>query len=124
MEKGVFKHFTKFTECTRVSFSIKMHVSTRNFIKKQVLTHVFSSEFCKIFKNTLFTEHLRATASVEVHQTCKFFRINYRVVFRIFPSISDQFFCKNSQWLKAINPLRPGTTPSCNGLTICTKKAP
>ena len=27
------------------------------------LAHVFSCEFCKIFKSTLFTEHLWATAS-------------------------------------------------------------
>ena len=35
-----------------------------NFIKKETLAQVFSCEFCKIFKNTLFTEHLWATASV------------------------------------------------------------
>ena len=32
-----------------------------NFIKKW---QVFSCEVCEIFKNTFFTEHLRATASV------------------------------------------------------------
>ena len=30
---------------------------------KETTTHVFSSEFCKIFKNTFFTEHLQTTAS-------------------------------------------------------------
>ena len=30
-----------------------------NFIKKETLVQVFSCEFCKISKNTLFTEHLR-----------------------------------------------------------------
>ena len=34
------------------------------FIKKETLAQVFSCEFCKIFKNTFFTEHLRTTASV------------------------------------------------------------
>ena len=34
-----------------------------NFIKKETLTKVFSCEFCEIFKNTFFTEHLRTTAS-------------------------------------------------------------
>ena len=34
-----------------------------NFIKKETLVQVFSCEFSKIFKNTFFTEHLRATAS-------------------------------------------------------------
>ena len=29
-----------------------------NFIKKDTLAQVFSCEFCKISKNTLFTEHL------------------------------------------------------------------
>ena len=31
--------------------------------KKETLAQVFSCEFCEIFKNTLFTEHLRVTAS-------------------------------------------------------------
>ena len=35
-----------------------------NFIKKETLAQVFSCEFCKISKNTFFTEHLWATASV------------------------------------------------------------
>ena len=30
-----------------------------NFIKKEALTQAFSSEFCEIFKNTFFIEHLR-----------------------------------------------------------------
>ena len=34
--------------------------------KKEVLTQVFSCEFCEIFKNTFFTEHLRATASERI----------------------------------------------------------
>ena len=33
-----------------------------NFIKKETPTQVFFCEFYKIFKNTFFTEHLRATA--------------------------------------------------------------
>ena len=35
-----------------------------NFIKKETLAKVFSCEFCKISKNTLFTEHLRAATFV------------------------------------------------------------
>ena len=35
-----------------------------NLIKKETLAQVFCSEFCKIFKNTFFTEHFRATVSV------------------------------------------------------------
>ena len=34
-----------------------------NFIKKETLAQVFSSEFCQISKNTYFKEHLWATAS-------------------------------------------------------------
>ena len=34
-----------------------------NFIKKETLAQMFSREFCEIFKNTFFTEHLRTTAS-------------------------------------------------------------
>ena len=49
--------------CVRVSFWIKLLNSACNFIKKETLSQVFSCEFCKIFKNTLFTEHLRTTAS-------------------------------------------------------------
>ena len=45
--------------CTRVSFLIKAY----NFIKKETLAQVFSCEFCEIFKNTFFTEHLWTTAS-------------------------------------------------------------
>ena len=32
-------------------------------LRKETLAQVFSCEFCKIFINTFFTEHLRATAS-------------------------------------------------------------
>ena len=34
-----------------------------NFIKKRLLTQVFSCEICEIFKNIYFEEHLRMTAS-------------------------------------------------------------
>ena len=35
-----------------------------NFIKIETLAQVFSWEFCKVSKNTFFTEHLWATAVV------------------------------------------------------------
>ena len=38
-----------------------------NFIKKETLAQVFSREFCEIFKNIFFTEHLRATAFVMIN---------------------------------------------------------
>ena len=37
----------------------------RNFIKKETLAQVFSSEFYEISKSTFFTEHLWATASLD-----------------------------------------------------------
>ena len=39
-------------------------------IKKETLTQIFSFEFCDIFKNTLFTENLWATASRSLKLTC------------------------------------------------------
>ena len=38
-------------------------ILTCNYIKKETSGQVFSCEFSEIFKNTFFTEHLRATAS-------------------------------------------------------------
>ena len=35
----------------------------QTFIKKETLAQVFSFEFCEIFRNIFFTEHLWATAS-------------------------------------------------------------
>ena len=42
-----------------------------NFIKKETLAQVFSGEFCEIFKNTFFTEHLWRTASEWNYQNWK-----------------------------------------------------
>ena len=53
--KGVLKNFTKFTG---------KHLWQSLFFKNEILAQVFSCEFCEIFKNTLFTEHLRLLLSV------------------------------------------------------------
>ena len=50
--------------CTRVSVLIKLQASTFNFIKKEALAQMFSCEIREISKDTFFTAHLRATASV------------------------------------------------------------
>ena len=50
--------------CARVSFLIKLQASARNFIKKETLAQMFSSEFCKISKNTLFHRTPLVAASV------------------------------------------------------------
>ena len=44
--------------CAKASFLIKMLAEAWNFIKKEALAQVFSCEFCEIFRNTYFTEHL------------------------------------------------------------------
>ena len=49
--------------CARVSFLIKLRADACNLIKKETLAQLFSCEFCKISKNTFYTEHLRATGS-------------------------------------------------------------
>ena len=49
--------------CARISFLIKLQAEACNFIKKETLAQLFSSLFCEISRNTIFTEHLRATAS-------------------------------------------------------------
>ena len=45
------------------SLLIKLQAQVCNFIKKETLAQVLSLEFCKISKNTFFTEHLRVAAS-------------------------------------------------------------
>ena len=55
-----------------MSFLIKLLVLNCNFIKKETLVQVLSSEFCEISKNTFFKEHLWAIASVRCFNTLKF----------------------------------------------------
>ena len=69
--KSVLKTCSKFSDCSW-KFN-KIHRKTPvpeslccpagKFIKKGTLAQVFSCEFCEIFKNTFFTEHLWTTAS-------------------------------------------------------------
>ena len=42
-----------------------------HFFKKEILAQMFSCEFCEIFKNTIFTEHLWVTASANVYKYLK-----------------------------------------------------
>ena len=67
----VLKSRAKFTGklCTRVTFqktcrSYACRSDVCNFIKLMTPAHLLSCEFYKIFKNTFFTEHHWATASV------------------------------------------------------------
>ena len=62
----LLRNFAKFTGkhlCQSLFFN-KVAGWCLNFIKKLTLAQVFSYEFCKTSKNSFFTEHLRATASV------------------------------------------------------------
>ena len=43
--------------CARVSFLIELQAQTCKFIKKEILTQLFSCEFCEIFKNTFFLQN-------------------------------------------------------------------
>ena len=57
LRKGVLRNFAKFTGKQLIFI-----------IKKETLAQVLSWEFCKISKNTFFTEHFWATASKVNHK--------------------------------------------------------
>ena len=60
-KEGVRKNFAKFAGkhmCQNL-FLTKVQAETCNFIIKEILTQVFPGEFCNIFNNTFFIEHLR-----------------------------------------------------------------
>ena len=61
MKKAVLKNLANLTE---------KHLCRSSF-KKEAPTQVFSYGFCKIFKSTFFTEHLRETASMSTLSTSK-----------------------------------------------------
>ena len=71
MKKGVLKYFTKFTGkhlCQSLFFN--------KVIKNETLAHVFSCEFCDIFKNTFFTDASYKTRnylqiSLTIHKPAK-----------------------------------------------------
>ena len=64
VRKGVFRNFAKLTgkHLCQSLFS-KTFFRPATLLKKRLcLAQVFSFEFCEIFKNTFFTEHLQVTA--------------------------------------------------------------
>ena len=68
--KGVLRNFVKFAGkhlCQSLFFNkvAGLRPMACNFIKKETLAQAFFCEFCKTFKNTFFTEHLRTTASAD-----------------------------------------------------------
>ena len=67
--KKVFLKFLQNSQentCSRISFLIKLQTSG-NFIEKEALAQVFSSEFCKIFMNTFSRRTPLVAASSETH---------------------------------------------------------
>ena len=72
-KKGVPKNFSIFT---RKDLCQSLFLSC-NFIKKETLAQGFFCEFCKIFKNTFFTEHLWMTASILQQFLALYFAILY-----------------------------------------------
>ena len=67
IEKGVVRKFAKLTgrTCAKVSSFNKVTDLILQFYLKKTPAQVFSCDFCKMFKKTYFTEHLRETASVD-----------------------------------------------------------
>ena len=65
MKRDVLRNIAKFTgkHLHQSTFFDKV-ADVCNFIKKDTPAEVFFCEFCKISKNTFFTEHLWTTASV------------------------------------------------------------
>ena len=66
------------TEAATRSVLWKKVLQACNFIKKDTLGQVFSCEFCEIWKNTFFTEHLWTTASVSTWNIFLISRENVR----------------------------------------------
>ena len=52
---------------------------------KEIPTQVLSCEYCEIFKNTYFEEHLRTAASV-------------LLIIKLLISVGDLFLVKNMTW--------------------------
>ena len=70
--KVVLRNFARFTGkhlCQSLFFNkvAGRRPQACNFIKKETLVQVFPSEFCEISKNTFFTDHPWATASVQLN---------------------------------------------------------
>ena len=57
-----------------------------SFIKKETLAQVFSCEFCKTFKSTFFTEHLREIASI----LDVFWTSYIRSIYNLYPGGTDR----------------------------------
>ena len=66
VRKGVLRNFAKFTGkhlCQSPVFNEVAGLRRATLLKKRLCHRCFPVNFCKIFKNTFLTEHLRMTAS-------------------------------------------------------------
>ena len=61
---GIFRKIHWKTPVPELFFLTKLDSINCNFIKKEILIPVLFCEFCEIFKNIFFIEHLRAIATV------------------------------------------------------------
>ena len=65
MKKNI-SHFLKVFRSSHRRCSVRKGVlgnlKSYNFTKKETLAHLFFCGFCEVSKNTVFTEHLWATA--------------------------------------------------------------
>ena len=61
-KKGALRNLGKHL-CQRLDSFNKVARRACNFINKESLAQLFSCEFCEIFKNTFFKEHLLSLAS-------------------------------------------------------------
>ena len=55
----IFAIFTGKSLCWSLFFNKVVALKTCNFIKEETSTQVFACEYCEIFKNSVFIEHLR-----------------------------------------------------------------
>ena len=66
--------------CTKASLLIKFP-EVCNFIKKETLAQIPPCEFCEIFKNISFTEHLWVSASDNLMQVVVIYNLNLSLQF-------------------------------------------
>ena len=67
MKKRAHRNLRKFTAkhlCQSLFFNKVAGLRLATLSKKKTLAQVFSCDFCEVYKNTFFTEHLWTTASV------------------------------------------------------------
>ena len=55
----IFAIFTGKSLCWSLFFNKVVALKTCNFIKEETSTQMFACEYCEIFKNSVFIEHLR-----------------------------------------------------------------